>query len=734
ANDPARAAEIAESILDSAPNVEACRLLVVANARLGSREKTLERLAALPEAFVLDRPEAYFLLADHQIAAQRYDDAHATIARFRESHPAHAAAFDYLEARESLVRGEAATAIEQFKILGEKAPQMQPVRLQLSIAYAQAGQLELARQTLEVYRTAYPADEDGIALWNSMFGESSSESLQAKAGALLGDANANAATMVETANLMLNREHPEGADKRDALAKSLLEESYKKAGSDALPFSALFEFYITRKDLAAADALLTQGEQNGVAAFALSRARAQRALADNDVQTAKSFLMADLDRADITGREVGEWAGLFSRAAYTEIGIEILETFAARAPDAAGKADREIEKIDFVLRSGDAAKALELARELAPSFNGLPGAIERLADAQMRAVEGLIRKGDVNSVALAQAAVHDALERNPEDTRAQENAVRLMLLPAKTDWSTFERADRLCATLRAKLPNDAAVLALSSEVARRSGQKARALEYASKAVKLAGTAPEPLMALARAQIASGLHNDAATTLNQTLALNPRDLNAQVLLVQAFGGARRFHEAEQVVEGLTAGMPATPERDTMLDSLRLSLANSRKDWPTVERLARSLSATDTTNFDFVMLLVRALAEQGRRTEGEEVLSRAAAETNTPRSWTDAGNYFMSRGQGRDDFAQASTMFTRAIMLSPNYPPALLGQIDIQGRTADISAALGLCDRYIAQSPDDSSILLAKAKLLSALPDRTQDALAAADDVIERVEDP
>lgn len=728
-----RAAEAAEAALEKDLSEEAFFVLSNANARLGAMDKTVDRIASAPAPFLVDHPALYFLLADFQIELERFDDARATIALFRQAYPEDGAAFDYFEARELLKKGLAEDAARRFEILTQRAPQLQPARLHLAFAYMQSDRFDLAKSTLEAYLSAYPKDEEAIAIWNSFFGSAVSEAAAAKAAELLQDEYANPAAMVLYANALLRSAGSGGDDQVDALVKELLQKAYARDPESEAPFRALFNYHVSKHDLDSARTLLQRAQQEGIPEAAAAFAQASLALSEQKVQDAIGLLTRQLEHSDVTRKEVAEWAELFTRTTYGDMGLELLDRYAALASDDVSRAEREMDKVAYLLDLGEPEKALAVARELDSVVSGLPAAKQRLVAEKFRVADALVKRGGAERLALAEAAVEDVQREDPGNGLSRQLLARIYLARGREDWSKLEMADRLCASLRRQTPDEPVILVLSSEVARRMGQISRALDFALEAVKLAPSNASALLALAQAQVLFGQYNEAAATLNQFLALDSRNITALDLMIRALAGARRTAEAERALEQLESNLAASPEVDKAMSSLRLWLAVHREDWGAAEALARELYTADPTDYETMHLLVAALIGQGRKEEGEDLLLAAAESANTPRLWSELGSFYLSP-RGGQNLARASAMFTRALVLNSNFTPAILGQIDIQQRGNNIGAAIGLCGRYLKQVPDDTSVLLEMAKLLAVIPGRAEEALAAVNQVIAKAPRP
>jgi tetratricopeptide (TPR) repeat protein len=90
--------------------------------------------------------------------------------------------------------------------------------------------------------------------------------------------------------------------------------------------------------------------------------------------------------------------------------------------------------------------------------------------------------------------------------------------------------------------------------------------------------------------------------------------------------------------------------------------------------------------------------------------------------------LSRG-AEQNLDEASSAFTQASLIAPDFGPALRGLIEIQVRGNNRGTALSLCDRYLAAQPDDADMLYRKAVLLAQDKNKIDEAIKTIDRAIQ-----
>ncbi|MCC6694579.1 MAG: tetratricopeptide repeat protein [Candidatus Hydrogenedentes bacterium] len=725
------AAADANAVLGAEPSEEAYIILSRANFQRGKTEETADALSNADPTFLADHPTLYMILADLQLELERFDDAQATIATYRAAYPEHLAAFDYLEARELLKRGKPKEAAKRLEIAVEKAPDLQPARLQLILAYLQSDRKELARITLISHLQAYPSDEQAKGIWEAFFGSTSPEQATARAEELLKDENANSRALMLAAN-QLRQSVSSAADAQAAadLVRRLLENAVAQEPGAPEPFRDLMSYYLARKELTQAEALLERARTNGMKPQVLSFAEAAIALSQNDLPRAKKLAEEDLARADFSSDEADDWARLFASQNQLQVSLDLLQKYASRESDESVRLGLEVNSIGYALLAGDLDRALTLVREVEPRIGGDTGLVERLAEEKLRIAEVFLQRRSPENLQTAEAIVSEV--RSADDTNVRAKLLEARLLTQRVP-PELEKAEALCATLRQGEAVDPQVYLLSADIARGRGLPQRALEFAAKANELSPSEIPVQLSLAQAQLQSGQHAEAIVALDRLLALQPHNPLVLDLLARAHAGAGHVDEAQRFVAQLEAETTASPESAKALGSLRTWIAICAKDWSTAEQLARAQYEADSTDYGALRFLIAALDGQGRRAESEPIIRSAAETAKTPELYTDLGRWYLG-ATDPESLSQASTAFTSALSANANYPPALLGLANVARLGNNVGTAIGLYDRYLKTVPDDAEVLLQKATLLATMPNRRDEALDAVNRSVELTERP
>ena len=725
------AAADAQAALESEPNEEAYIILSRANFQRGKTEETADAISAAEPAFLADHPTLYMILADLQLELERFDDAKTTTATYRLAYPEHLAAFDYLEARELLKRGKPEEAAERLEIAVEKAPDLQPARLQLILAYLQSNRKELARITLISHLQAYPSDEQAKGIWEAFFGSTSPEQATARAEELLKDEKANSRALMLAAN-QLRQSATSAAEAQAAadLVKRLLESALAKEPSAPEPFRDLMSYHLARKELTQAEELLERARTSGMKPQVLDFAAAAIALSQQDLPKAQSFLDKDLQRADVSSDEVGDWARLFASENHLQVSLDLLQKYASRESDDSVRLGLEVDSIGYALLAGDLERALTLAREVEPRVAGDARLVQRISEEKLKIAEANMQRRSPENLQTAEMVVSEVRAADDSNVRAKLLEARLLTQRVPPE---LDKAEALCASLRQGEAVDPQVYLLSADIARGRGLPQRALDFAAKAEKLSPSEPPIQLSLAQAQLQSGQHEEAITTLDRLVALQPHNPLILDLLARAHAGAGHVEDAQHYAAQLESETSATPESAKALDSLRMWLAICRKDWPAAEQLARARYEADPADYGALRFLIAALDAQGRRAESEPIIKSAAETAKTPELYTDLGRWYLG-ATDPESLSQASTAFTSALGASANYPPALLGLANVARLGNNVGTAIGLYDRYLKTVPDDADVLLQKATLLATMPNRRDEALDAANRSVALTERP
>ena len=122
-------------------------------------------------------------------------------------------------------------------------------------------------------------------------------------------------------------------------------------------------------------------------------------------------------------------------------------------------------------------------------------------------------------------------------------------------------------------------------------------------------------------------------------------------------------------------------------------------------------------------------QGRVEEAEKLLlDFAELHGDSAEVWVNVARFHSAQGNP-GSLEKASSILIRALLKSPEYPPALAALYAVRLQQGDRYAALAVCERYLKQAPDDAEMLYHKANLLMEAGKSQDDALAAINRALE-----
>lgn len=731
-----KAKEYAESVLKARPDLEAYLLYCQATIGRGA-EGDAQATSVLKSAdpmLLADHPQLYFILSEIQIGLNQIEDARATADAYRLAHPDHVAALEYFDARLLHAAGQRDEAIAKLQKVVQGAPDLRVAAQRLvaiCLETRRARDRELARETLEGYIRANPTDAQAIALWRTTFAELPIEVTLETAKSILNDDGVPTATMIVIASKLL-RDGKENPHKPEtvALAQALLEKAYQRDRSAPELLLARVECYLTGGNTSQAEEALVNVQDNGNTEPELRLAKARLALAQADMEGAQTLLLQEMQRTNVTETDCIRWAQLFADNGQLDAGLAILRDGIGRENDPASAAESAIEQVALAIRTRGYLRALELIDSFVPQFSENPETIQRLVRQQLAVAEALALSEDVRNQAEAEKIVVEVCERHPDNTVAKAMHARLKF---ETEPPDLKGAEELCAQLRSSGATDARVYTLSAEIAARSGQDALAYAFASKASELAPYDSHALYLSGNAQLQQGRYGEAAASLAKALRIDPSNVGILKPLARASAGAGRFAEFDAILSKLESEQPRSAPQEAELRLLRSWVAICRRDWTTAEQISRSVYETDNANAEALRYLVIALANAGKIADAEVLVSESVLASKDARVWCElAVRHLVS--ERPPNILKASTAFTKALAIRPNYPLALIGLIEIEQQTGNAGRALGLCNRFIETSPDDVGILLKKAQILAGLPNREDESLQTVNAILTKTANP
>lgn len=722
-NDWAKAQALAEKAIGALPeSADGYSLLVNTFLARGQVDEAIACLTGIEPRVLADNPQLYILLAELQINADRLEDADHTVEAYRAAYPGNRTLLEYLAARRLLKQGLASEAVSKLEIVVEQAPELRVARYFLALAYLDNGQRDRAKNTLELYINSNPGDPRASAMWDVTFAERSGQDAERAALTLLDSDTPYFGSLLSAAYSLTRRGSGTDEDgKRLELARRLFERAIEQSPSTPDGYRDLGFLCLDQGDLDGARQALARAGAAGIAPSGLILLQSGLALAELKLDEAKAYFDEELALGPITSKRAMKWADLFAGRGHLEAALELLDS--VRAHEGAEGDHRELDlgQVALCIRRGDFERARTLIERLADQYADAPTVARRLNDNRMAIARALLVPGDQQDKPTSERLIADVERIEPDRTDAKILRTRLLL---EQDPPDVDGADKLCAAAREGGASGAETFLISGEIAYRKGQFANALDYAVKANAASPDDVNTCMALARAQVQMGRFPDAVMTLEKVHSLLPENRTTLELLARAYAGASRFREAEATVRQLEAieeGRVALP--------LRAWILVARREWADAEQILRPLHEANPDDLWTIHFLARAMAAQGQWDEVERFLNECVSRRpELPDFWVELGNSYLANPDAAL-LSKASNAFTQALVLRAGYSPALRGLLEVQLRSGDLGAALGLCERFLDESPNDPRMLERKASLLAQLPGRRQEALGTIQRAIE-----
>ena len=717
------AAAYADKLVKVAPDRQEGYLgLAFLFERKGEADKAIALLSGLDPRVRADNPELFLALAELQIATDRFDDLAQTLEAYKTSYPEHTAIFDYLAGRELMAKGMPSEAAAKLATVVESAPEFVRAQFYEAVAFMQSKQDDRAQGALESYLRNRPDDERAHALWQSRFGASTTREEAVNAGqTLLSNADAGSYSLVFAARSLMRYASLQDAKEADVqLVNQLLERAIKLQPGDSSAYQALAEFLINRKDSQGARQVLDRAEAAGTDKRELFVLRAAVALAEGNPDVAHGLLIEDLARPDLTPDEVTRWAEFLAGSGYLDKAIEALK-LGAEKMNPEQRSEFEIEQLALTTRFGTTDRAMEIFKTIESQIVKTPALTTRLNQEKIAMARALLRT-DISdpqeSKEKALTLLKSVETEEPTNTGARVLRASLLL---KQDPPDYAGAKSIVSGVLETSPSDVDALVLMSDIAAGGGRPAQALDYAQRAAAASPPGAQAQLALADAQLRAQRYREAQETLQRYIIARPNGTRAMEMLVRAYGEQGKPTEARATFDSLEKALADNPEKARILDPLRGKLAGYEGHWEEAERTLRLRQDANPDDMAATQSLAVALAKLNRYGEAEKLLKEfAERQHNRPEAWTLLGQFYLNRKPDQA-LEEASSAFTQASLLIPDYGPALRGLIEVQVRGNNRGTALSLCDRYLAAQPDDVDILYRKAVLLAQDRSRLDEAL-------------
>jgi predicted Zn-dependent protease len=732
-NRPEEALEYAERANAADPgDARGYLLKAVAHNRLQDRDAAIATLDAVDATLAVDQPEVLLALAESQISANRLADVEVTIARYRASYPEMRLTIEYIEGRKALAEGNAGQAVTKLTNVVDTNPGFSSAQYYLAVALLQSQQRERGRTALETYLRNNPEDEQAQKLLLSEFGGPQTlAEAQQQAQALVASSNDVEELFAAVRPLLNMRPGPDGAPREfNPVVVDVLEKVIQSDPTNERAYQSLTYYYTEFGEVAKARQVLERAQRAAVPADRLTMPRAAVLLTEGDAAGAEAAFADALDRQDFTVDKALAWGNLFANHDSVDAGLEALRQAAEKNVGGAA-AIIELEKPLLLARHGEMDRALQTLDELSTKYATTSSVRQPLIDLKLQFAETLLQlpedaRREQGLDLLAQ--VEQTGSANPD----------LMLVRARDllrqDPPNFTEATVVLDRALSVDRNNYHALMLLAQVYMQQGLAEQALAHARQAADVSAGNQNALLLVGRLLYELQRHRECQDTLESLLATHPDTLPAIEMLTESYMASGRTQLAQTWLDRLRHAAPEesrSARRLALLQS-RLLVAQGR-DLSEAERLLHTQYEADPTDISVLTDLARAIAGQGRTEEAARLVRTFAnAHPTEPEGWYTLGQFYLDQND-QALVPDASAALTRALLIDPNYVPAMRSQIEVQARQGRPVETLQLADRYLAARPNDELVLFRKGAVLYQL-NRMEEALEAVERALAITERP
>lgn len=724
-----KAVELSRQAVEKDPgNVDAHLNYLLSLERNGARDQAMAYIENLDPLFRVDTPGFLMFLIELKLSQSDFDGADAALQSFAVAYPDQKSLNEYLKGRVTLSRGDSEgnedlkkEARDQFAVAVEMNPNLDRARYFLAIAELELNNEKAARTPLEIYLRNNPQDGQARRLWTRYYDTAKSLlELRYAADRILKETSPDVESLFFTIQDLSAQHREEDQD----LVRQLMEKAIKLAPADPRGYRALAAYYLERDALEKAEGILADAAAAGIDRSTFSLLDSSILLARGESEKALDTVKASLAAADID--EVKTWATFFARNGHYAEGDALLQMFAAQPELGQTAGDVYAFRLSLALRFNSLDDARKRLEEGEAALAGKTTELKTLNEMRITMAQALLatpapagkRTGEV-------LALLDRIQSSDPS----EEGVKLVLarLALAEDLPDFNRARNLASGIpESAVAYDSALLLLA-EIAAKQGQYDLVAKWAGKALERSARNTAALYMLGQAQLEMRDRDGARKSLERILDIDRGDIRALSALVRLYTDLQLPQLAQQMLARYEKQVAGTGTGG--LEELRTYASGPAADLSGSEAKLREELAAGPDNFTAVAGLVRSLVEQGKYEDGKaELNAYLARHPNDVEPWVFLGQIILDRGPGKD-LAEASTAFTRAQIIVPEYGPAQLGLIDVQTRMNNIELAISLCRRYLKSHAGSADALFRLAGLLSRNPARQPEALETVQRAIE-----
>jgi Tfp pilus assembly protein PilF len=683
---------------------------VLALERADKRELAMEYIEKMSPQFRVDTPGFVMFLTEMRLEAGDADGGDETRKMYMEAYPDQQSVDQYLTGRILLSRKAIKEARDKFAIAVEMNPNLYRASYFLAICELELGDKTKARGPLEQYLRNNPTDQQARRLWTRHFDTVPSLSeLQAKGNRLLSEASPTVEDILFTIEDLLV--HRQEADQQ--LALRLMEKVLAIAPRDPRGYSALAGFYLERGEIPAAEKVLQDATAIGVAGDSFPLIRTSILLLKGDKEGAMATAKEHLDKSP--GGEVETWASFFARQGYFSEGDDLVKAFGGEGTPGSETDDPLLFRLTLALQYNHLDEARARVAEAEASRGQNPELQPVLNRMRLALAEGLV----VNSPELPRAEVDGLLakvrEHDPQNDGLKIVDARILMKSALPD---VHKARELVSSVTADSHVYLQALQVQAEIAAMQGHHSTVENLARTILEKSASNTQVMHLLADAQLGQNDRAGAQATLERILAYDRSDTRAMRLLVRLYEQMNLPQRADEMFARFKEGGRNRPGHAAQVEELRTFLG--RSDGTTA---AAPTPESQAAAGSYAALTTEVASLVGQKKFPEAIARVQAYLKENPsmaEPWVFLGQVILSQGEGAD-LGAASSAFTRAQIIMPEYGPAQLGLIDVQIRGNNLAMAVSICERYLLHHDRDADVMFRLATLLAPDPARRAESL-------------
>lgn len=719
---------------------------IIAMSRAGKRDQVIDFIGKMAPPDRVDSPGFIIHLAEMHLAGGNLDGAEAARKMYADAYPDQRSIDLYLAGRIFFAKKAYADARDKFKIAAEMNPGLYRASFYLALCEIELGDKTKARTPLEQYLRNNPGDQQARRLWTRNYDtEPSATELQARGNRLLTESAPDISNIIFTIEDLLK--HP--MDIEPDLAPRLMDRAIALAPRDPRGYRVLVGYHLENGELDKAQAVLDSSAAAGVEQSSLDQLRAGLLLIKGDKDAAVAIARTHLEKASADERQ--SWAQFFAQQGYYHEGDSFLSESDGNTGTDSERVDDPMFRLSLALQFGTLDDAQARLAEAETLFGGKKEHVAELNKLRLALAEGLAQFSRDLPVSELENLLARVRENDPDNAGAKIVDALILRRPPR---QKFNEANKILATIPEESDVYLKSLQIRAEIATDQGLLQEAQKLAETILERDSRNNRVMHLLANAQLGLNDLAGAQATLERILANDRYDLLAMRTLVRVYVEGnlparanemfQRFDKAGRNQAGQNE--KALKDHDAQVEELRkVLLRQSSKpavasgtpvsQSPSVsppDAGAAPDASTVASAYTNMTAEVTALLDQKLYAEAvkkvEAFINEDPENEKRPELLVFLGRVILAQGAGAD-LRAASTAFVRATMVSQDYGPAVLGQIEVQVRGNNLATAISLSESYLQKHERDVEVMFRLATLLAYDPDRYNDALDRVTKAIE-----